>query len=220
SPAVVHHAANRRSPEVRENTVNSHANDVDLPVAGRGLYELGTDHAGSGSAAPTASAPTTARAPEATVELPIFKEMEAVWFRSHGSLDLGRDAEAPRAGGYPMSQAATGPAAGGPAVPPARPAPANNSSERYDAEVTAEWRTAADSGWRAAAAAAQPRTAGSTRSGLPKRVPQAQLVPGSVEPTPTTHTTPNQRRSPEEVRGLLAAYHRGVQRGRESGGGR
>src|SRR5690606_26077838 len=119
SPAVVHHAASRRGPEAQPQNVNSHANDVDLPVAGRGLYEFGTDHAGSASAAPSASAPTTARAPEATVELPIFKEMEAVWFRSHGSLDLGRDAETPRAGGYPMPQAAGPVPAGQPSAGPA-----------------------------------------------------------------------------------------------------
>jgi hypothetical protein len=42
-------------------------------------------------------------------------------------------------------------------------------------------------------------------------------VPGSVERTTTTTTaatTDVQRRSPEAVRGLLSAYHRGVQRGR------
>jgi hypothetical protein len=87
----------------------------------------------------------------------------------------------------------------------------------YDPPATTdEWQTAADTGWRAAAAASQPQAGGATSSGLPKRVPQAQLVPGSVS---SPSTTSNQRRSPEEVRGLLAAYHRGVQRGRESGGG-
>lgn len=79
-----------------------------------------------------------------------------------------------------------------------------------------EWRTPADSGWSAAAAATQPPMAGSTRSGLPKRVPQAQYVPGGVEAS--SGTPANQRRSPDEVRGLLSAYHRGVQRGREHGG--
>jgi hypothetical protein len=38
----------------------------------------------------------------------------------------------------------------------------------------------------------------------------AQLVPGGVDKA----TTNTQRRSPEGVRGLLSAYHRGVQRGR------
>jgi hypothetical protein len=38
----------------------------------------------------------------------------------------------------------------------------------------------------------------------------AQLVPGGVEKA----TANANRRSPEQVRGLLSAYHRGVQRGR------
>jgi hypothetical protein len=62
-------------------------------------------------------------------------------------------------------------------------------------------------------AATAPPAAGTTRSGLPKRVPQAQLVPGGVDSGPRTQ----HRRSPDEVRGLLSAYHRGVQRGRTAG---
>src|SRR5205823_1761209 len=34
-----------------------------------------------------------------------------------------------------------------------------------------QWHSAADDGWRAAAAAAAPRSAGSTRSGMPRRIP-------------------------------------------------
>ena len=68
----------------------------------------------------------------------------------------------------------------------------------------------ADEGWQRAMAAAEPPDAGTTRSGLPKRVPQAQLVPGGVQ----SGTGNQNRRSPDEVRGLLSAYHRGVQRGR------
>jgi hypothetical protein len=75
------------------------------------------------------------------------------------------------------------------------------------------WRTAADEGWQRAMAATAPPDAGTTRSGLPKRVPQAQLVPGGVE----TGSRKENRRSPDEVRGLLSAYHRGVQRGRTAG---
>ncbi|GAB3946163.1 hypothetical protein GCM10027614_39230 [Micromonospora vulcania] len=51
-----------------------------------------------------------------------------------------------------------------------------------------------------------------TTTGLPKRKPMAQLVPGAVEKP----TISSQRRTPEAVRGLLSAYHRGVQRGRNT----
>jgi hypothetical protein len=43
----------------------------------------------------------------------------------------------------------------------------------------------------------------------------AQLVPGGVE----TPVAGSDRRTPDSVRGLLSAYHRGVQRGREAHGG-
>jgi hypothetical protein len=72
------------------------------------------------------------------------------------------------------------------------------------------WQTAADDGWRAASAATEVPVAETTRKGLPKRVPMAQLVPGGVEKPAAS----SQRRTPEGVRGLLSAYHRGVQRGR------
>jgi hypothetical protein len=72
------------------------------------------------------------------------------------------------------------------------------------------WQTAADEGWQAAAALEQQQEFSTTETGLPKRVPMSQLVPGGVEKSAATV----HRRTPESVRGLLAAYHRGVQRGR------
>jgi hypothetical protein len=78
------------------------------------------------------------------------------------------------------------------------------------------WRTAADDGWRRATEASEPVAGGTTRSGLPKRVPQAQLVPGGVDQGSAADRT---KRTPDEVRGLLSAYHRGVQRGRTAGAG-
>jgi signal transduction histidine kinase len=96
-------------------------------------------------------------------------------------------------------------------VPPEVPPAAASSIPRPRTENG--WQTRADEGWRRANEAAVPSPAGHTRSGLPKRVPQAQLVPGGVEPTGRERA----RRTPEEVRGLLAAYHRGVQRGRSAG---
>ncbi|MFC7273656.1 nitrate- and nitrite sensing domain-containing protein [Paractinoplanes rhizophilus] len=123
-------------------------------------------------------------------------------------------------------QAAPAAAAPAPAVPapaPASPAPAapvadatgHNGSSVPRPRQSAEdrWKTAADEGWKRAMAAAEPVDAGTTRSGLPKRVPQAQLVPGGVQAGPRNQN----RRSPDEVRGLLSAYHRGVQRGRTDG---
>ncbi|GAB1689340.1 nitrate- and nitrite sensing domain-containing protein [Krasilnikovia sp. M28-CT-15] len=103
---------------------------------------------------------------------------------------------------------------------PARPVPSRPAADQGEPDAprpspSAEeaWRTAADDGWQRALAATAPPDNGTTRSGLPKRVPQAQLVPGGVQSNPRNQ----QRRSPDEVRGLLSAYHRGVQRGRTAG---
>jgi hypothetical protein len=97
--------------------------------------------------------------------------------------------------------------------PTYQPEPAYYADPRPQAEPAdwgASWRTAADDGWRAARNAEQAvRT--QTRTGLPKRVPQAQLVPGGVDQASPAAAA---QRSPEGVRGLLSAYHRGVQRGR------
>ena len=90
----------------------------------------------------------------------------------------------------------------------------SSANTRPDEPGEERWRTAADEGWQRAMAAAAPTDGGQTRSGLPKRVPQAQLVPGGVQSGPRMEN----RRSPDEVRGLLSAYHRGVQRGRTAGG--
>jgi hypothetical protein len=73
------------------------------------------------------------------------------------------------------------------------------------------WRFSADEGWLAAQAAADPSDGGLTDTGLPRRVPMAQLVPGGVDDGSGAGAD---RRSPDSVRGLLSAYHQGVQMGR------
>src|SRR5439155_24294571 len=124
----------------------------------------------------------------------------------------------PTAGGPPLAPASARPyVSGGGDQPPYVPAgaqPPPVPPEHRPEEGS--WRTSADLGWQAAAKAAEPQNAGTTRSGLPKRVPSAQLVPGAVDPRSTAART---KRSPDEVRGLLSAYHRGVQRGRTGGEG-
>ncbi|MYS82248.1 sensor histidine kinase [Embleya scabrispora] len=105
------------------------------------------------------------------------------------------------------------------------------------------WYSAGDDGWRAAEAAREPSSGGTTGAGLPRRVPRANLVPGGVEqsggaqapghpgagpaapgtrqeqsgrPTPGA---PGLSRSPDEVRGRLTNFRRGIQQGRTAGSG-
>ncbi|PRY20317.1 signal transduction histidine kinase [Pseudosporangium ferrugineum] len=178
---------------------------------------------------------------------PIFLQMQQSWFKGQDgpiseewSMPTAGYAPPPN---QPVSSAVasapTAPAAAATTAAPAPPAPvspapaaARSESTRQNGSRSAEagpdnsqsvprprrsaedaWRTAADEGWQRAMAAAEPNVIDTTRSGLPKRVPQAQLVPGGVQTSPRNQM----RRSPDEVRGLLSAYHRGVQRGRTAG---
>ena len=236
------------------------------PVAGAPAV-----HATPGAGRPVTAATPAAPSREEPGELPIFREMEAVWFRSHGQDSTQIFKMPPEGGGagpapWPAEPVAGAGAvlgryavpAGSPAGParvalparipgqstsgspaalstaPAQPVPSrpveppapytpsaaptgpgeSAAAPAGSGEGTEAWRTAADEGWARATRAAEPAAAGTTRSGLPKRVPQAQLVPGGVE----SKTGPERiRRTPDEVRGLLSAYHRGVQRGRSAG---
>jgi signal transduction histidine kinase/outer membrane murein-binding lipoprotein Lpp len=102
------------------------------------------------------------------------------------------------------TQAATAPAASGTGAQPAQP----------------EWHSPADEGWRAAESVAAPTTGTTTSAGLPRRVPRANLVPGSVgEPSAAAaagsdNTGGGPARSAEEVRNRLASFQRGVREAR------
>ncbi|MFE9775628.1 nitrate- and nitrite sensing domain-containing protein [Streptomyces sp. NPDC005931] len=77
------------------------------------------------------------------------------------------------------------------------------------------WRSANDERWQQASALRKPKAGGVTSSGLPRRVPRANLVEGSAETTP--QGGPQVSRAPEDVRGRLSNLRRGVQRGRNAG---
>ncbi|TDD20028.1 sensor histidine kinase [Nonomuraea diastatica] len=74
------------------------------------------------------------------------------------------------------------------------------------------WTSPADQGWQAAGAAAEPAQSGTTNSGLPKRTPKANLVPGTANPAPTPAPAPPL--SPDRLRSRLAGYQQGVRKGR------
>ncbi|MCW3815288.1 sensor histidine kinase [Micromonospora sp. DR5-3] len=175
-----------------------------------------------------------------TMELPIFRELESAWFRTRKP-GPEETAAAPAAGangaatqqfakvdtaGQAVQQTTPGTTGNTPMAPTPmaggtphdngaangglRPGYAEALPNRRASQQTGGWQTAADDGWRAASAATEVPVAETTQKGLPKRVPMAQLVPGGIE-KPSASV---QRRTPEGVRGLLSAYHRGVQRGR------
>ncbi|MEV0594116.1 nitrate- and nitrite sensing domain-containing protein [Nonomuraea cavernae] len=74
------------------------------------------------------------------------------------------------------------------------------------------WSSPADDGWQAAGAVSRPARSGTTTSGLPKRTPRANLVPGTASPPPAPMPQPPV--SPDRLRSRLAGYQQGVRKGR------
>jgi signal transduction histidine kinase len=156
----------------------------DLPPAAAGLP--GTDGvAGSGPLGTGSSGQVTVPPPAAPDQrLPIFDSLESDWFRSSGK-PPGNQRPTPASAGAPADQ------------PAAQPA----------------WVSPADEGWRAAEALAVPAAGDTTQAGLPRRVPRANLVPGSVGGSADAEVeTP--ARSADAVRNRMASFQRGVREGR------
>jgi hypothetical protein len=173
-----------------------------------------------------------------TMELPIFRELESAWFTTTTPTARPADGKAPATtvpADEPVTsqRISTGEPARSVGVPQQAVSPeardldpatvgvgagngygsngnGSNGSGSNGGVATNPWRTAADEGWQAARAASEHSIDTTTTAGLPKRTPMAQLVPGGVDRGGNSV----QRRTPEGVRGLLSAYHRGVQRGR------
>lgn len=94
-----------------------------------------------------------------------------------------------------------------------QPAEAERAPE--EAEGTAAWRSRNDERWQQAGKLREPKAGGVTPSGLPRRVPKANLVEGAAETT--QQGGPQVSRAPEDVRGRLSNLRRGVQQGRSAG---
>ncbi|MFE7327647.1 nitrate- and nitrite sensing domain-containing protein [Streptomyces sp. NPDC057565] len=93
---------------------------------------------------------------------------------------------------------------------PQRPSPAQQDGNGSD-----DWRSKNDERWERAEKLREPKAGGVTPSGLPRRVPKANLVEGTAEQT--QQGGPQVSRAPEDVRGRLSNLRRGIQRGRNAG---
>ncbi|MEU8362937.1 nitrate- and nitrite sensing domain-containing protein [Nonomuraea sp. NPDC048882] len=122
--------------------------------------------------------------------LPIFASVESAWFRR------------------PPAETPPQPAGTGEATP-AQAVPSGEEA----------WRTAADAGWRAAAAASEPSLGGVTAAGLPKRTPKANLVPGTASRPAQAQQPQRQAPAPpvsaDRMRSRMAGYQQGVRRARQ-----
>jgi signal transduction histidine kinase len=103
----------------------------------------------------------------------------------------------------------------GKTVSTARPSP---GAQVGQTAAQPSWTSPADEGWRAAQALATPSAGDTTQAGLPRRVPRANLVPGSVGSGggggggDAEADAP--ARSPDAARTRMASFQRGVREGR------
>ncbi|HSA51754.1 MAG TPA: hypothetical protein VLH10_16785 [Yinghuangia sp.] len=77
-----------------------------------------------------------------------------------------------------------------------------------------------DNSWRAAQAAREPVVEGMTHSGLPRRMPQANLVPGAAVDSVSTFVPgifAGLSRDPQDVRNRLASFVQGLEQARSAG---
>jgi hypothetical protein len=81
------------------------------------------------------------------------------------------------------------------------------------------WSSPADEGWRAAEVAHSPVSGGTTAAGLPVRVPQANLVPGTVSSAAAAPPPPAPARSAAQAQERLASFQRGIRSARAAAQG-
>jgi signal transduction histidine kinase len=122
--------------------------------------------------------------------LPIFESVESDWFRR------GRhSADRPNGNGNGNGNANAS-------------AGVSASASAAPEESSASWTSASDDGWRAAEAVSKPASGGVTLSGLPKRIPKANLVPGTVSGNAAAAPPPT--RSAAITRDRFASFQRGI----------
>ena len=124
--------------------------------------------------------------------LPIFEAVESDWFRR-----VRRVVSTPGQSGEIVSTSSTTTSSSG------------------------SWASPADEGWQAAQVVHAPASAGTTSAGLPKRVPKANLVPGTAAAPAVGQAARAAAsvRSAAATRDRFASYQRGVLRGRAAASG-
>ncbi|MFJ7256827.1 nitrate- and nitrite sensing domain-containing protein [Streptomyces sp. NPDC098085] len=129
------------------------------------------------------------------------------------------EAGLPRRGGQqhwqPTGRGNNGPAAARQQPQQQEELPQRQPSARQDGNGSDDWRSTNDERWERAEKLREPKAGGVTPSGLPRRVPKANLVEGTAEQT--LQGGPQVSRAPEDVRGRLSNLRRGVLRGRNAG---
>ncbi|MFE6037197.1 nitrate- and nitrite sensing domain-containing protein [Streptomyces sp. NPDC056452] len=136
---------------------------------------------------------------------PLYDTLETNWFHGPG-----------QGGAQPPAAEPQAPSAPEPVGTPAPPMPRRGAA---DAGVTSSWRASPnDELVRQAERVKKPAAGGITTSGLPRRVPRANLVPGTAQQQ-NHQSGPQVSRAPDDVRGRLTNLRRGIQQGRQANNG-
>ncbi|MFD8142676.1 nitrate- and nitrite sensing domain-containing protein [Streptomyces sp. NPDC059708] len=145
---------------------------------------------------------------------PIFDTLESNWSGQNGGQSAGQAPAVPQ-------------------QPQQTPAPQQQPLPQRGQELAAEpatavtgstpqvsWRSSPnDELMRQAERVRQPAAGGITTSGLPRRVPRANLVAGTAQQQAEAPAGPQVSRAPDDVRGRLTNLRRGIQQGRQAGSG-
>lgn len=141
---------------------------------------------------------------------PIFDTLESNWFREEG--------QQPAAQGPAVAQQSAAPSAQQQAPQRGQEHAAEPASAATGSTPTVSWRSSPnDELMRQAERVRQPAAGGITTSGLPRRVPRANLVAGTAQQQADAQAGPQVSRAPDDVRGRLTNLRRGIQQGRQAG---
>jgi hypothetical protein len=161
---------------------------------------------------------------------PLYDTLETNWFRgdsASGTRGPQSPASGPRSGGGTPSSPGGFGGTGGPGGFPGTGGPGGPSGSRANGTPAgghalpdgSAWRTSPnDELVRQAERVRQPSAGGITTSGLPRRVPRANLVAGTAQEQ-QPQAGPQVSRAPDDVRGRLTNLRRGIQQGRRAGTG-
>ncbi|RKT07109.1 signal transduction histidine kinase [Streptomyces sp. 3211.6] len=138
---------------------------------------------------------------------PIFDTLESNWSGQNGGPSAG---QAPAVPQQPQQQ---------PLPQRGQELAAEPATAVTGSTPTVSWRTSPnDELMRQAERVRQPAAGGITTSGLPRRVPRANLVAGTAQQQAEAPAGPQVSRAPDDVRGRLTNLRRGIQQGRQAGG--
>ncbi|MER6916187.1 ATP-binding protein, partial [Streptomyces sp. NPDC000594] len=147
---------------------------------------------------------------------PLFDTLETDWFHSQDRSHPEQPAPADRQGGQDAPAVRPEPAEEPEALPRRTPGQSTDGTEGAEGPEGAEgWRTSPnDELVRQAERIRKPASGGVTTSGLPRRVPRANLVAGTAQEQ-SAQSGPQVSRAPDDVRGRLTNLRRGIQQGRQ-----